>query len=100
MNYMKRAWLSVTRKRGKSAILFAVILVLGNVIAGAIAVNQSTQNVEKQIKNQLGSLATIEIDYEALMANSDSGARMEEIQPLSEELIKQIGERSEVKQYD
>lgn len=100
MNYMKRAWLSVTRKRGKSAILFAVILILGNVIAGAIAVNQSTQNVEKQIKNQLGSLATIEIDYEALMANSDSGARMEEIQPLSEELIKQIGERSEVKQYD
>ena len=25
---------------------------------------------------------------------------MEEIQPLTEELIKQIGERSEVKQYD
>lgn len=99
MNYMKRAWLSVTRKRGKSAILFAVILILGNVIAGAIAVNQSTQNVEKQIKNQLGSLATIEIDYEKL-ANSEGGTSMEEIQPLSEELIKQIGERSEVKQYD
>lgn len=100
MNYMKRAWLSVTRKRGKSAILFAVILILGNVIAGAIAVNQSTQNVEKQIKNQLGSLATIDIDYEALMANSEGGTSMEEIQPLTEELIKQIGERSEVKQYD
>ena len=100
MNYMKRAWLSVTRKRGKSAILFAVILILGNVIAGAIAVNQSTQNVEKQIKNQLGSLATIDIDYEALMANSEGGTSMEEIQPLPEELIKQIGERSEVKQYD
>lgn len=100
MNYMKRAWLSVTRKRGKSAILFAVILILGNVIAGAIAVNQSTQNVEKQIKNQLGSLATIDIDYESLMANSEGGASMEEIQPLPEELIKQIGERSEVKQYD
>ncbi|MFS1021058.1 ABC transporter permease [Enterococcus casseliflavus] len=96
---MKRAWLSVTRKRGKSAILFAVILILGNVIAGAIAVNQSTQNVEKQIKNQLGSLATLEIDYEKL-ANSDGSASMEEIQPLPEELIKQIGERSEVKQYD
>ncbi|MCS6734254.1 ABC transporter permease, partial [Proteus terrae] len=97
---MKRAWLSVTRKRGKSAILFAVILILGNVIAGAIAVNQSTQNVEKQIKNQLGSLATIEVDHEAMMANSDGSASMEEIQPLPEELIKQIGERSEVKQYD
>ena len=100
MNYMKRAWLSVTRKRGKSAILFAVILILGNVIAGAIAVNQSTQNVEKQIKNQLGSLATIDIDHEALMENSEESASMEEIQPLPEELIKQIGERSEVKQYD
>ncbi len=83
-------------ERGKSAILFAVILILGNVIAGAIAVNQSTQNVEKQIKNQLGSLATIDIDYEALMANSEGGTSMEEIQPLPEELIKQIGERSEV----
>ncbi|MGJ0738914.1 ABC transporter permease [Enterococcus casseliflavus] len=99
MNYMKRAWLSVTRKRGKSAILFAVILILGNVIAGAIAVNQSTQNVEKQIKNQLGSFATIEIDYEKL-ANSDGSASMEDIQSFPEELIKQIGERSEVKQYD
>ncbi|MBX9119758.1 ABC transporter permease [Enterococcus faecium] len=96
---MKRAWLSVTRKRGKSAILFAVILILGNVIAGAIAVNQSTQNVEKQIKNQLGSFATIEIDYEKL-ANSDGSASMEDIQSFPEELIKQIGERSEVKQYD
>ncbi|WP_429975000.1 ABC transporter permease [Enterococcus sp. DIV0840c] len=93
MNYLKRALLSVTRKRGKSAILFSVILILGNVIAGAIAISQSTQNVEKQIKSQLGAFATIELDYEQL-GNSMN------VQPLSEDLIKQIGERSEVKQYD
>jgi putative ABC transport system permease protein len=97
VNYLKRAWLSVTRKPGKSAILFGVILILGNVIAGAIAINQSTQNVEKQIKNQLGSFAKIELDYEMLSSNDGLNT---EIKPLSEELIQQIGARSQVKKFD
>lgn len=99
MNYLKRAWLSVTRKRGKSAILFGVILILGNVIAGAIAINQSTHNVEKQIKNQLGSFATIDLDYESIN-NEGTSDISPEITPLSEELIKQIGSRNEVNKFD
>lgn len=74
-----------------------MILILGNVIAGAIAINQSTQNVEKQIKAQLGSLSTIGLDYEQI-SREDSGVL--EILPLPEELINQIGERPEVKQFD
>lgn len=50
MNYWNRALCSVTRRKGKSLILFAVIFVLGNVIAGSIAIQQSTQNVEKKLK--------------------------------------------------
>lgn len=87
----------MTRNHGKSSILFGVILILGNVIAGAIAVNQSTQNVEKQIKAQLGSLSTIGFDYEQV-SSEDNGEF--EFTPLPEELIKQIGERPEVKQFD
>lgn len=48
MNYWKRAKSSIFRSKGKSLILFAVIFVLGNVIAGAIAIQQSTANVEKK----------------------------------------------------
>ncbi|ALS00789.1 ABC transporter permease [Enterococcus silesiacus] len=98
MNFMKRALCSVTRKKGKSLILFAVIFVLGNVIAGSIAIQQSTQNVEKSVKKQLGGLATIQLDYEN---NQDEFAKEDlKIEPLKVDLMKKIGQSSYVKYYD
>ncbi|MGX7262752.1 ABC transporter permease [Enterococcus crotali] len=98
MNFMKRALCSVTRKKGKSLILFAVIFVLGNVIAGSIAIQQSTQNVEKSVKKQLGGLATIQLDYEN---NQEEFAKEDlKIEPLKVDLMKKIGQSSYVKYYD
>ncbi|MHC5227489.1 ABC transporter permease [Enterococcus sp. LJL99] len=98
MNFIKRALCSVTRKKGKSLILFAVIFVLGNVIAGAIAIQQSTQNVEKNIKRELGGLATVEMDYEN---NQDEMMDPEFIpENLTPELINKIGNSPYVKYYD
>ncbi|MBP1045532.1 ABC transporter permease [Enterococcus sp. BWM-S5] len=98
MNFIKRALLSVARKKGKSIILFSVIFILGNVIAGAIAIQQSTQNVEKNVKSQLGGMATIELDYEN---NQDKFMEADlVIENLTEEKIKTIGESPYVKYYD
>lgn len=99
MNFLKRAWLSVIRRKGKSLILFAVIFILGNVIAGAIAIQQSTANVEKKVKADLGAIATVDYDYEAL----DEVATDTDFvwpDPLSEEQINEIGEMPYVKEYD
>lgn len=96
MNFFKRALLSVSRKKGKSFILFLVIFILGNVIAGAIAVRQATQNVEKNTKQKLGALATIDMDYEKMNELPDE----EEMQMLTVEQIKKIGESPYVKYYD
>jgi putative ABC transport system permease protein len=98
MNFIKRALCSVTRKKGKSLILFAVIFVLGNVIAGAIAIQQSTQNVEKSVKKELGGMATIQLDYEN---NQEEFMKEDlEIEPLKVELIKKVGDSPYVKYYD
>ena len=64
MNYLKRAWLSVTRRMGKSLLLFIIIFILSNVIAGAVSIQQATQNVEKTIKNKMGATVTLRLDYE------------------------------------
>lgn len=99
MNFIKRAWLSLTRKKGKVIILFSVVFILGNLIAGAISVNQATGKVEKNIKKQLGAKATLDLDpnvYEEALAN---GGKLE-IEPLSEETIKKIGQSDQVKYYD
>jgi putative ABC transport system permease protein len=38
MNFFNRAIRSVTRQKSKSLILFAVIFVLGNILAGSVII--------------------------------------------------------------
>jgi putative ABC transport system permease protein len=73
MNYWKRAKNSIFRTKGKSLILFAVIFVLGNVIAGAIAIQQSTTNVEKKMKQELGATVSAEPDLNKLLEQNENG---------------------------
>ncbi|MBO1003910.1 ABC transporter permease [Pseudogracilibacillus auburnensis] len=100
MNFLKRGFLSITRKKGKSLILLAVIFILGNLIAGAISIQQATGNVEKNIKERLGAAATVELDYEELDTLSDEEWESIEFEDIDIDLIKKIGELSYVKYYD
>lgn len=87
MNYLKRAWLSVTRRKGKSLLLFIIIFILSNVIAGAVSIQQATQNVEKTIKNKMGATVTLRLDYEN-MKDGD----YENIENLKMKTITAVGE--------
>ncbi|MGY3777637.1 ABC transporter permease [Isobaculum melis] len=98
MNFIKRGLLSVVRKKGKSIILFAVIFVLGNLIAGAISIQQATKSVENTIKTKLGSVATVEFDYES--ADKTGEFDFSNMTFLSVDQIKKIGEQPAVKYYD
>lgn len=104
MNFIQRALKSVTRKKGKSLILFLVIFVLGNVIAGAVAIQQSTGNVEKETKKKMGALATAEVDYEKINKMMEKDPSLSEDQTLwqspTTEQIQAIGALSYVKNYD
>lgn len=66
MNFWQRGLKSVTRRKGRSLILFLVTFILGNVIAGAVSIEQSTKNVEEATKKKMGAVATVEMDYERL----------------------------------
>lgn len=96
MNYWNRALCSVTRRKGKSIILFAVILILGNVIAGAIAIQQSTANVEKKIKHDLGATVSVELDYQKMMDEGQSFSPT----ALKVEDVKKLGKSAYVKEFD
>ncbi|TLG81406.1 ABC transporter permease [Vagococcus zengguangii] len=99
MGYLQRAWASVTRKKGKSFILFAVIFILGNVIAGAIAIQQATSNVEKNIKKSLSASATLTVDYEKLEKASED-FDYESLKSQDLKVINQIGELPQVDYMD
>lgn len=100
MNFIKRGLLGITRKKGKSIILLAVIFILGNLISGAISIQQATGNVETTIKDRLGTAATVDMDYEKWDAMSEEELEAVEFEDLGVDLIKQIGELSYVKYYD
>ncbi|GIO22770.1 ABC transporter permease [Oceanobacillus sp. J11TS1] len=100
MNFIKRAFLGITRKKGKSLILLAVIFILGNLISGAISIQQATGNVESTIKERLGTAATVDMDYEAWDKMSEEELETFEPEMLDIDLIKQIGDLSYVKYYD
>ncbi|WP_416148338.1 ABC transporter permease [Salipaludibacillus sp. HK11] len=100
MSFIKRALLSISRKKGKSLILLAVIFILGNLISGGISIQQATGNVETTIKERLGTAATVEMDYDALSSMDDSEMMEFEMEELDVDLINQIGGLSYVKYYD
>lgn len=101
MNFLKRAWLSVMRRKGKTILLFSLIFVIANIIAGAISIQQATKNVEGKIKSTLGAIATIQPDYEKLNKLSpeeqNSSTLIKEL-PIS--TIEQIGKSPYVKYFD
>lgn len=106
MKFWQRALKSVTRRKGRSFILFLVIFILGNVIAGSVAIQQSTQNVEKETKRQMGARATVDMDYEKWekYANENQDLTDEEymelLKPPTLEEYESLGELPYVKYFD
>lgn len=101
MNYFKRGMASITRRKGKSLILFAVIFILGNVMAGAIAIDQGTKSVESTIKKKLGAVATVTMDNDQLNkdAEEDDSVWEQATEP-TEKTLNEIGKLDEVSFYD
>ena len=101
MNYFKRGMASITRRKGKSLILFAVIFILGNVMAGAIAIDQGTKSVESTIKKKLGSVATVTMDHDRLQKDAAENEKAyDEATEPSEKTLNEIGKLEEVAYYD
>jgi len=106
MNFWQRALKSITRRKGKSFILFLVLFILGNVIAGAVAIQQSTANVERETKRKMGNVATVEMDWEGFEKDhadaSDEERSQEDFypKPPALDVYEQIGQLSYVKHYD
>lgn len=103
MDYKKRAISSIVRRKGKSLILFLVVFVLGNVIAGAVAIQQSTTNVENETKKKMRPAASIEMDYETYEKEMSTTTAQEDDQKITFPKMKdyeKISKLPYVKRYD
>ncbi|WZU00534.1 hypothetical protein MGH68_13355 [Erysipelothrix sp. D19-032] len=54
MNIYQRALTSISKRKGKTLILFMVVFLLGNLIAGAAAVYNATQRIRNFNERTVG----------------------------------------------
>lgn len=100
MNYFKRSMTSMKRKPGKTIILMALIFILGNLMVGSLLIPQAVSNTEANLNARLPGVATIEVDYESMMAHESQTGEWPLVSPLSPEVIREIGELDYVRTYD
>jgi putative ABC transport system permease protein len=99
MNFAKRAVLSIARRPGKSLILFLVIFIIGNLIAGTVAVRQAITQSEEMTKQLMGANVSLGIDDQALMEAYNRNEEPEITYP-GASLIEELGARPEVRSFD
>ncbi|MGE6517347.1 ABC transporter permease [Lysinibacillus sphaericus] len=69
MNFIKRAFLSVKARIGKSLILFTVFLVVSNLVLAGFAIQNVSQKANDHARQTLGVDVSLRMDEEKLMEN-------------------------------
>ncbi|GAB2025320.1 ABC transporter permease [Lactovum odontotermitis] len=98
MNYIKRAFTSIIRRPGKSLILLILIFVLGNIIAGAVSVQQAARQTESSIRKGIGAATKIVPNFSKLEKMSPE--ETQNVKGLPVATIEKLGKSSYVKYYD
>jgi putative ABC transport system permease protein len=103
MRFYQRAWLSIVRGRSKTLILFLILFVMGNVMAGSLAIRQTSEKVAKEIKQKLGTTVAIRptADVDPNFVGKDPFDKPNPIRlNLSDDVIRQLSSHPAVEVFD
>ena len=95
MSFMSRAWLYIIRKKGKSILLFVILLVMATFVLTALALGNASKSAQQDLRQSLGGSFLIRFDYTEnnpylKIEDVEGGTLMYSTQQISPELVKQI----------
>ncbi|MDO5602555.1 MAG: hypothetical protein Q4G07_07275 [Oscillospiraceae bacterium] len=64
MGFIKRAFLYVTRKKGKSILLFIILLVMATFVLTGLSIQKASENAQLDLRRSLGGKFDILVDWE------------------------------------
>lgn len=64
MGFIKRAFLYVTRKKGKSVLLFVILLVMATFVLTGLSIWQASEAAQLDLRQSLGGKFDIHVDWE------------------------------------
>ena len=62
MNCIKRGWLYITRKKGKSFLLFCILFLIAVFVLSALAIDKASSLAQDNLRKSLGGEFTIGYD--------------------------------------
>lgn len=63
MNCLKRAYLYVTRKKGKSILLFLILLVTATFVLSGLCIGDATRQAQMNLRKNLGGAFDMAVNY-------------------------------------
>lgn len=95
MKILKRAWISITRRKANSLILLLIVFILANVLLTTLSVTTSLKETKKSVLKQFPPIVTVNFNYENL-ANST------EVPPMNSQMAEELYGKTKnmVKSFD
>ena len=95
MNFISRAWLYIIRKKGKSILLFIILLVMATFVLTALALGNASNAAQMELRKSLGVSFLIGFDYTEnnpylKVESVDGGTLVYSTQQISPELVEQV----------
>ena len=63
MSFMKRAFLYVSRKKGKTFLLFAILLIMATFVLTGLSIWKAAETAQFNLRKSLGANFDIEVDW-------------------------------------
>ena len=95
MNFISRAWLYITRKKGKSILLFIVLLIMATFVLTALALGNASDTAQQNLRKSLGGSFDVYFDYSEnnpylKVEQVEGGTIMYSTQQIAPELVQQL----------
>jgi len=102
VNFFGRSMISLVRRPGKTLLLFALVVILGAVISGAVAVSGTINSTEANLRRRMRPIVTIEFDFNGWREahNVEFGDAMPQIPPITSQMLHSIGALSYINFYN
>ena len=106
MGTVKRAFLYVTRKKGKSVLLFFVLLIMATFVLSGLSIEKASQAEQKNLRQSLGGVFELMPEfseknpYYTKLDDGDGGYTLYTERPLTQEIIDAVAKIGGIKKYD
>lgn len=99
MNFLKRAIIRIKRSLGKNLILLLIVLILGTLISGAIAVEGAINNTEANLRRGMRPIVSFDLDEEVIRREAEASGE-ERFDLMTIDMIREMGDLPYVAHYD